>query len=284
MKRLQNIVLPILSVVSLCISSPLLANESQDDSRNGGFLKLGYGYNYETSPYHERDDEFQLYASGRYQYEGLFVELTHGANELNQGLNFGYNLFNYDNWSFDLASIQAHGDTGFDVATQFSKDGPIERISIFRDDSFMLGFRATGGFDDSNVQFTVAPYSFNDDYDDGVFASLWLNRSWQVRNWEVHAALGIKYRSSGILNHYYGISPEQAIELFPVYSAGSGVDYTGQLGFSYPLTQNWLFEGYYRYTGLSSSISDSPMMQFTSTLKTRSKDISEFGFLVSYVF
>jgi hypothetical protein len=85
--------------------------ESQlsDNDFNGGFLKVGYGYKTEISPYHSEVKGGSLFVNGRYQWEGLFVEAFYGANERNEGLSVGYNFYNTKQWSFDINTVLAHG-------------------------------------------------------------------------------------------------------------------------------------------------------------------------------
>jgi outer membrane protein len=264
-------------------SSELLADEAKssqlsDEDRSGGYLKLGFGYKAVVNPYQDEEKGKTLFLNGRYQWEnGLFVEASF-YRVLNTGLNVGYNFYNTEQWNFDVATTIAHGATEvgvFDQGKVFRKKSDITR---------MLALRATGSFDQTTLQLVVAPYSLNSDYNNGLYASAWLDRSFQFKNWEFYGAVGLEYRSEDMLEYYYGISDEIATEHFTAYEASSGIDITAEVGASYPISKNWLFETYYRYTDLADAMSDSPIMQFTSTLEGRSENMSEFGILVSYVF
>jgi len=259
-------------------SDELTKSQLTEDDFNGGFLKIGYGYKTEISPYHSEVKGGSLFVNGRYQWEGLFVEAFYGANERNEGLSIGYNFLNTEQWSFDINTVLAHGEIKSEI---FDTD------KIFYqnfDSTQMVGLRATGNFDQSTVQFMLAPYSLNDELDKGVYASLWLGQSWQVKNWQFHSSLGFTYRSADILDHYYGISEEEASEHFQAYKAGSGVDITGQLSASYPISSSLLFESYIKYTDFASSINENPVMNFASKIDDRAEQMTEFGILVSYVF
>jgi outer membrane protein len=147
----------------------------------------------------------------------------------------------------------------------------------------MVVLRATGRFEQTSVEFSISPYSLNDEYDDGVYASFWVDRSWQIKNWQFNAAIGLTYRSEEILNHYYGTPDGSIIEGFD-YQASGGVDVTAQIGVSYPISENWIFESYFRYTDISNSITDSPFLQRRIQNFSLSENAFEFGILVSYVF
>lgn len=261
-----------------------------DDNRSGGYLKIGYGYKFEESPYHDEKNGPSMFVSGRYQFEnGLYLEASHGANELSIGNSVGYNFYNTDHWNFDVHGMQAHGRTemGFGFKNANDESAAIEILHMDRKATYMLGLRATGTYDQTLFQFTVAPYSFNDKYDDGVFATAWAGHSWQIKNWEVHASAGVNYRSEEIINYYYSTSDEVVAKGEPslgAYQADGGFDVTAQVGVSYPISKNILFESYLRYTDVSDSISDSPVMQAFANLDGRAENVSEFGILFSYVF
>lgn len=258
--------------------APLSAETTEDQS--GGFLKVGYGYKFESSPYEDEISKGSLFVSGRYQIDwGLFVEAAFGANELQQGLSYGYNFYNTESWNFDLMTLRAHGDTTLVVTNQN------EDVSLFKqNDTDMIGFRATGYYGQTRLQFIAAPYSLNDNVEDAFYASAWLAHSWQVKNWEIQAMTGVQLRSAEILDHYYGTPDVLVGESLPEYEAGSGLDYTAQIGVAYPLTENILFESYFRYTKVSSAVTDSPFIQQITMQPNRSDNVTEFGVLFSYVF
>jgi len=284
-KILQHLPLSISIGLSTLGSAQLYADEVISETsgqavedRNGGFLKLGYGYKVEISPYANEVNEFSMFLNGRYQWNGLFVEAAYGANERNEGLSLGYNFYNTEQWNFDVSTIKAHGEINVGILDT----GKL--LSQNFDDTDMIGLRATGNFEQTTVQFMLAPYAINSDYDDAIYASMWLGKSWQVRNWELHGSIGLEYRSQAMLDHYYGISAEEATEHFGPYEADAGIDVTAQISASYPLSTNILFESYLKYIDFTSSIDNSPVMQFAGSFDDRSKERTEVGVLVSYVF
>jgi len=282
---IQQISLSLLIGFLAINSQYLSAQESEEksasstqESQNGGFLKLGYGYKVEINPYVDELNKFSLFVNGRYQWHGLFVEAFYGANERNEGLSIGYNFYDTENWNFDISTIKAHGEINVDVF-----DTGKRLVQNF-DYTEMIGLRATGSFEQATVQFMLAPYGIRSDFDDAIYASMWLGRSWQVKNWELHGSIGLEYRSQEILDHYYGISAEESTEHFAPYEADAGIDVTAQVSASYPISTNVLFETYAKYTNFSDSIEDSPVMKFAAGLDGRAKDYTEIGILVSYVF
>jgi outer membrane scaffolding protein for murein synthesis (MipA/OmpV family) len=289
---IRGVTTGILVSASLLISTTLLAedNSNNEDTRSGGYLKIGSGYKYEVTPYRDEKSGVAIFISGRYQFNnGLYIEASHGANELSLGNSVGYNFFNTEHWSFDAHISQAHGSTSMRFNLKDAKDesSDIKVYHMDRSDTQMLGLRTTGTYGQTTIQFIAAPYSFNKDYDDGVFASAWLAHSWQIKNWELYASAGVNYRSKEIVNYYYATSDEIVsldTPIIPAYKADGGFDIITQVGLSYPVSESILFESYLRYTDISDSISDSPVMQLFSGLNDRSDNVTEFGLLFSYVF
>ena len=284
-KLIQQLSFSLLISLSAANSNNLYAEEvvpeepvPATESQNGGYLKLGYGYKIEISPYASEVNNFSMFLNGRYQWHGLFVEAFYGANERNEGLSIGYNFYNTEHWNFDVSTVNAHGE----IHAEIMDTGKI--FSQHFDNTDMIGFRATGNFEQATIQFMLAPYAMSSDYDDAFYASMWLGKSWQVKNWELRGSLGFEYRSAAMLDYYYGISAEEATEHFGPYEADAGIDVTAQVSASYPITTNILFESYLKYTDFASSISDSPVMQFVGSLGDRANERTEVGVLVSYVF
>ena len=279
----KQLIISLTFVLLISSSAESLADDTlttplSDEDRSGGFLKVGYGYGAQLNPYMDEDKGAELFINGRYQWESrLFVELA-TYRVLRDGLNVGYNFYNTEQWNYDITTLAAHGEIRVKV------DDQGEQLYKTSNDTQMIGLRATGAFEQTTVQFMLAPISLNNDYDNAIYASAWLDHSFQFKNWQLYGSLGVEYRSADMLDYYYGISEDVATESFAAYSPSSGIDVTAEVGASYPISQNWLFETYYKYTDLSDSITDSPIMQFASALDGRSKNVSEFGILVSYVF
>ncbi|MCJ8271978.1 MAG: MipA/OmpV family protein [Psychrosphaera sp.] len=291
MKQLsKKMIVSLLSGSLLIGAAPLMAAEdissgdNTDQNSNsgaGGYLKLGFGYQSLTGPYSKQTKGFSLFFNGRYQWQnGLFIELPGDSSKLEPGIAVGYNFYNTEHWDFDLITNQTHGNIVYNVVQENQQS-----IAIHRDSTTMLGIRGNGYYGDNTVRMTIMPYSFNHDYDTGVYASLWLARNWQLKNWNIHSSIGFQYRSEEIMDYYYGISQQIAIDSTPAYHAGSGINITGQIGASYPLSESWVFESYLRYTEFSDSINDSPIVKNAiSWDPTRSNNEYEFSVMMNYVF
>lgn len=219
------------------------------------------------------DDFITLDLELRYQYKGFFIELPGPTQEAIDGQYagnaIGYNFFNSRHWSVDVYALEASG------AASRKFTNPDRQFTDTRDADFRLGVRATGYFDQYFTQLILAPYSFDDDIG-GVDASASVRRDWQIKNLNLYASLGFRYRSSEILNHYYGVSDvlsEQiadlvagqgnsdiSTEFFQPYHAGGGLNIGAVAGFEYPLSERFVVGGYLAAEKTPDSIKDSPLV------------------------
>ena len=207
----------------------------------------------------------------RAQYKNFFLEVPgRGLGDkdgLYTGPGFGYNFFNTDNWAFDAYFSQ---ESSFD---KWVFSSPELRYEIPKESDLRFGLRATGYFDKFLTQVILTPASTRDEIG-GVALSASIRRDWQIRNFNLYTSIGAKYRSSDILNYYYGITEQEALKIAEVTSywdnaqqlaefygptkidAGTSINF--QLGFEYPLTQNWVLGGFYSAVKFADSVKNSP--------------------------
>lgn len=262
------------------------------DNRAGGHLSLGFGYRTYQGPFRNEENEFSFTFDGRYQLKnGIFIEGSSDGsgsglgNESGNSVALGYNFYNTQKWDLDVLVAPTHGEFEYDVTVND------QTLRAKRSQTFMLGLRSTGYYGDNILQFTLMPVSLNDDIDNGVYASAWLSRHWQLRNWNFNASAGLRYHSEEILNSYWGFPLDDVlpadfpIDSLPTYRAGDGVSAQVQLGASYPISKNWVVDGFLRYTDISDSILDNPVIEaLVESNRSRKKQQSEFGIHIKYVF
>ena len=73
-------------------------------------------------------------------------------------------------------------------------------------------------------------------------------------------SVGIDYLSSGLVEYYYGIRPEEATAARPAYAGGDALNFVLELEAVQPLTKHWTMVGGIRHEWLDSSITDSPIV------------------------
>ncbi len=267
-------------IASMLSSSLLMAAEDEKEStdtteniRDGSYLDIGIGLTYESDPFiydNENDSGLGIFINARYQKYGLFVEFPHGTSQQqNTILSFGYNFLNTEHWSYDLRFAMNHRDLEYEL--------PKLNIVSTRVSHSKLGFRILGDYDNTHVKLIVAGASGAK----GLYAGGWLSQNYQYNNWNFYSTVGIEYRNEDVVNYFYGVGEGQfpgsnKTSGLPSYQGESGFEYTGQVGFDYPITTEWVFEGFARATLLPSGITNSPLVDGNS--------IIEAAVLVKYVF
>ncbi|BBN82536.1 hypothetical protein PA25_25210 [Pseudoalteromonas sp. A25] len=237
--------------------------------QGGGYLAAELAVTYGGSLYVNNHTKVSLSLNGAYYFDnGLFVELPGKSNEFDSDFALGYNLFNTPNWEFDLLWSTAHGS--------------LTSITTKKTTRY-LGLRASGEVAGLNVQAIVAPSADTDTYNNGQYASLWLSKNWQYKNWNFYGSLGAQYRNANMLNYYYGV-PEDS-QRFDPYQASGGTNLTYKVGFRKPFAQSWLFEGNIAYTSYTDAILDSSITKAVLEHNYRRKDYAATTSVwVSYVF
>ena len=252
------------------------------DNRDGYSLSIGLGYaNIESPLYDEEEiDGLRVVIDGHYQWKGLFVEL---ANDPSRDKNLpavGYNFYNTDHWNLDLIAAAVTGRSEFN----YEVDGEAKQISA--DPTSAVGFRVQGAWGNSIVQMVALPY-FNEDFRSNSavdYASLWVGHRWQVKNWSVNGLLGAVHKSSGLLDHQFGVTGNEADGIVWAYEPSSGIDYMAHIDLSYPVSKNILFQVFSRYTLYSNAAMDSPLIELAREWDDRPENEHEFGVLLNYVF
>jgi len=226
----------------------------------------------------------------RAQWKGLFVELPGRSQEKIDGQfsgsALGYNVYNTSNWAYDVYAVKSS------QSNEYKLSSPTETLAFEREADYRLGFRATGYFDDLFAQFIVTPYSFKDDIG-GVEASASIRQNWQYRNWNFYNSFGIRYRSSEIIDHFFGVDDQLSQEIitlldedpnidnlteyFAPYKADDGISVHGEVGFEYPLSENMVFGGFFQYVVASDAAKDSPLF-------AGDRIGNSFGLSITYVF
>jgi outer membrane protein len=267
-------------IASILSPAPLIAaeavkKESTDNIRDGSYFDIGIGLIYQSDPFifdNENDSGLDIFINGRYQKHGFFVEFPHGTSmQQNTILSIGYNFLNTEHWSYDLRLAMNHRDLDYKL--------PKSNVVSSRVSHSKLGLRILGDFDNTHLKFIIAGAS--GDPESGVYASAWLSQNYQYSNWNFYTTVGIEYRNEDVVNYFYGIgenefSGSNEIPGLPSYQGKSGFEYTGQVGFDYPITTDWVFEGFARTTLLPSGITDSPLVDGNA--------VTEAAILVKYVF
>ncbi len=88
---------------------------------------------------------------------------------------------------------------------------------------------------------------------------------WRHKNWRITPSFGINWKSSNLLDYYYGVRPEEIRHNRPAYQASSGFNSFARLSVSYQIDENWGIVGVAEYENLSRSIRRSPLVDRSSS-------------------
>lgn len=232
----------------------------QADRQTRAFAEIGIGFGYEVLPligFNERSIEestdpnlsLNITIEGRLEYKGFFLETI--DTNLNN-ITLGYSVIDNDKGSFELIG------TSLFYPLVYGDIAGLESLET-RDGDFNLGFRSSHYINNTLVQLELV--SDIADSHKGLIASVNLGRQKQISNWNVHGLLGIQYFSDDVVDYYFGVSPQEANELAPVYKGEEGIMPSLQLGAALPLTEKWTFNLNAEYVLLPDSVSESPLAQ-----------------------
>ncbi|MBQ4838121.1 MipA/OmpV family protein [Pseudoalteromonas luteoviolacea] len=242
----------------------------------GGFLSLGFGASYGGGLLSNIATRPLININGNYYFEnGLFIEVPGSDSKFEPDWAMGYNLYNTNEWEFDLIFSSAH--------SHMTYYGYFEGNYDDRDLTGYIGLRVTGALGQYQIQSILAPKADNSEYDGGAYASLWVARSWQIKNWNYYASIGFQYRNSNMLNYYYGV-PYKSSRVAP-YEASGGVNTLLKFGFTKPISESWVVDGSIGFTDYASSIDKSPYsIDALKYVSNRSKLGRNVNITLSYVF
>ncbi|MFT6270475.1 MAG: hypothetical protein ACJAVV_003314 [Alphaproteobacteria bacterium] len=189
---------------------------------------------------------------------GIFINF---GNFGTRGNGVGYNFYDYGDWEFDALIHLGLSTTEIGRAPS--------------DSEFRFGFRATHYSDDAVFRVIASPLGINSE-DDGFYLGSWYVKNWQVKNWNIHGIAGASYFSEDILDNRYSVNFFQETANFRNYQAGAGVTLEFELGVSYALSEDFVFEASAGQTVVSDAIFDNPFVD------KRGQSYASVGFF--YVF
>ncbi len=84
--------------------------------------------------------------------------------------------------------------------------------------------------------------------------------TWEYGSWRLTPSIGFNWKSSHLLDYYYGVRDSEVLDNRPAYKASSGFNRFVRLSLSYRITDNWGIVGVAEYEALSRSVRRSPIV------------------------
>lgn len=239
-----------------------IAREVTEPSDNfEGFLEIGLGLGISKLPligFNDKDtieestdsiNYVDILIDGRFRYKNAFLELF---DDSFNNVTIGYKLTGPARGNIELVGTSLF----FDVVR--SRVPGLETIT-HRSGDFNLGVRSSIFNGNTIVQFELisnVTTSHN-----GVIGSMQVGREKQIRNWNLHGLAGVRYFSDSVVDHYIGVSSEEATATVPEYKGDAGLMPSLQVGATLPLNEKWIFKAQAEYTLIPDSFADSPLAQ-----------------------
>ena len=127
-----------------------------------------------------------------------------------------------------------------------------------RDWSLDAGLRTNWFNDNDRWSFTVIHDALG--VHNGFSATGRYQHDFEWQDWALATHLSVTYKSSNLIDYYYGISQRDTSDETLWYSAGSTFQFTGGLLFNKPINQHWHWLGRIQITSLGSGMTDSPLV------------------------
>ena len=246
---------------AVSVSHDLSRGDNESFQEDGGYFELGFGVGAGVNPLvNDQDNGIEeniaLTLAGGYRYHGWFVEAN--DNDI-EGVALGYTFAQTPAWSVDFTLIVLDKSQGNGEDTSYSEDEAArDEWLMYRDRTYYgLGLRATGYWGNTFLQYRI----LNGLQNRGIYSSLRVGQTWQVRNWNFHAIAGLEYYSAKTADFFVGVSQRDATTRFPEYSPSESFVPSIELGATYPLSEHWISRTILSYGYLNSEFQRSPLVE-----------------------
>lgn len=250
----------LLSITVNANATDIVREVQQTESDGGSFAELGIslftaklplvGFNdLEAGESADSVSGISIDIDTRLQYKGFFIELLRQSQS---ELTLGYNAYTTPNTKVELiltsqfTEVERSNLEGFETITT-------------REGDFNAGIRSSHYIDDNIVQLEMVR-DISDSHD-GVIAAIQLGKQMQVKNWNLHGLIGTRYFSDSVVDHYFGVSADEATTALPAYTGSAGFLPTIQLGATTPINEKWIFKATAEYADLPDTVVESPLSQ-----------------------
>ncbi|MBX2881960.1 MAG: MipA/OmpV family protein [Granulosicoccus sp.] len=228
----------------------------QGQAQTDGFLELGLNLGFFRVPVvglTDNDDDptdpelsLGLIFNGMVEWRGFFAEALFDSFG---GVTLGYRAIRDENRSFELVLTNTLHIAEPDTAG-------FENIET-RDPDAVFGLRSSWYLPNSIAQFSLL--TDVSDTHNGFTASAHWGKTWQIRNWNLHAMTGLRHFSEKVSDYYLGVPIDQVSTEAPAYQARAGTLVEFDLGATVPLNENWIFRTGLQVYRLPGSFVDSPL-------------------------
>lgn len=253
------------AVFAADIASDVRQGTAEPNNSNGGYFEIGVAMGYrEDSRVLDDSEGAEGFGAGPaigfgYRWSGLFAEASQGTFD---GLNLGYNVWSNRYLSIDFLASSFTGslteDDDKDNTRIEDLDEDERNDALIERDTFYsgAGIRVTAYIEDHVIQYRLITDTHGGN---GVVSTLRLGRNWQIRNWNLHSVLGVQYNSASANDYWFGVDANEATERFSEFKGKSSINFSGEVGLTYPISENWVFRSFARYISVPDEVRKSPL-------------------------
>ena len=228
-------------LVWLVIGACGLAVERMSDPNERATIYVGAGAVISSQPYDGTD--FRTYPIPIFGYEGKRLYL--------RGITGGYRLFMGKSWSVGPV-VQPRFD-GYEEDDSSALAGMDDR-NVSLDAGVGLSWRTDYGLLEASVVTDLLG-----EHDGQQIELSWTGLfSW--KRWDFIPSAGVRFKSTNLVEYYYGVEPGEALATRPAYAPDRAVDPFVRLAVRRELTERWSLLTALQYEWLDSEIRDSPIV------------------------
>lgn len=236
-----------LSATGLSFMTPAHADANLEPLTNilsvQGSAGLGVVTHFESSPYREAGNRYDVLPLYLYEGERFFLHANRGGIKLKQDDTQRFDLFieqrlegfPADRLPDSLAGMKTR-DSGIDLGLSWR-------------------LRQPWGTLQAELMHDIGGFSKGSEF------RLGYTYDWRSGRLSLRPSLSVALRDARLNNYYYGVLPAEATPGRAAYSPGAGLNTTFGLFGSYDLTQRWRLLGGVSATVLDGKIKDSPIVQ-----------------------
>ncbi len=208
-----------------------------------GSAGLGVVTHFESSPYREAGNRYDVLPLYLYEGERFFLHANRGGVKLKQDDTQRFDLFVEQRLEgFPADRLPAS------LAGMATRDSGIDLGLSWR-------YRQPWGTLQAELLHDIGGFSKGSEF------RLGYTYDWRSGRWSLRPSLSVALRDARLNNYYYGVRPAEATPGRVAYSPGAGLNTTLGLFGSYDLTQRWRLLGGVSATVLDRKIKDSPIVQ-----------------------
>ncbi len=253
----------------------ITSSSMNDDFEWQILIDLSILYNQEVISGITQDELLHYFTPGlrvNISYKNFFLRSNQRRSSLHAG-EIGYQLIVEKNWQLDIiAKAYMQGFSPKSLIKDGTGDEEILADLTDRDPALGIALQYSHFIGNAFFSLDIASahtgdYSGDVDgkYNSGLVIDSFYSYLLPYRNWDIYFGTGLTYFDQKIVNHYIGISPNEATKTRQEYKAKAGFRGLLEVYAQHPLSESWSFNAGITHNIFSKNIKDSPIVDKNHT-------------------